>query len=304
MADIFISYKREERTQVERLATALRGLGFSVWFDASLSAGETFSDEIDREVRGAKVVLVCWSPAAVSSRWVKAEAQIGFTKNNLISTRIAGPDGFEPPVPVNSVHMEDLRSWLVRPTRDDPAWKSVLRRAGVLADRADVADWAALPADAEAATVQAWIVKHGATSPLILEAEAALSQAQARGEARTHAEAAARERLARKSAERDAHQARATADSVEPQQSAFASVIIVEGKNTLRRTLFVDLIRSGIQFGAFAAAFVVLMVVTGFRDFDLNGIPPFIAGIAATGMVARLNSRSDARKVLSQSQSD
>lgn len=204
MADIFISYKREERSQVERLATALRGLGFSVWFDASLSAGETFSDEIDREVRAAAVVLVCWSPAAAGSQWVKAEAQIGFSRSNLISARVAGPDAFEPPVPFNSIHMEDLRAWVERPSARDPAWKSVLRRAGALTDRADIADWGALPADAEAAAIQAWFAAHGAASPLVIEAEAAFTEAQARGAVRMEAEAAARERLARLAVEEQA----------------------------------------------------------------------------------------------------
>lgn len=205
MADIFISYKREERGEVERLAAALRGLGFSVWFDASLAAGETFSDEIDREVRAAAIVLVCWSTAAAHSRWVKAEAQVGFSKGNLISTRVVGSEPFEPPVPFNSVHMEDLREWLTAPNARDPAWKGLLRRAGLLAHRADVADWGALPADPDLAAVQAWFAMHGETSPLVLEAEASLIEAQARAQERSTAEAAARERFARFSNEELSH---------------------------------------------------------------------------------------------------
>ena len=57
VADVFISYKREERQAVERLAQELRKLGLDVWFDASLNAGEAFSDEIDREARAAKAIL-------------------------------------------------------------------------------------------------------------------------------------------------------------------------------------------------------------------------------------------------------
>jgi hypothetical protein len=103
MADVFLSYKREERAAVDRLAAALRGLGVEVLFDARLSAGESFSDEIDREVKAARAVLVCWSPGAAGSQWVKAEALVGFSNRNLISTYVSGPDGFAPPTQFNSL---------------------------------------------------------------------------------------------------------------------------------------------------------------------------------------------------------
>jgi WD40 repeat protein len=211
MADIFISYKREERTQVERLATALSGLGLSVWFDASLSAGESFSDEIDREVRAARIVLVCWSPAATGSQWVKAEAQVGFGKGNLVSTLVAGPDGFEPPVPYNSQHLEDLRGWTATPSHRNPAWRSILRRVGALSGRSDISDWGALAADASAADVERWFARYGAQSPLAIEAESLLRERRAESAARTEAEAAVRERMARLMAEREAAEAEARA---------------------------------------------------------------------------------------------
>lgn len=201
MADVFISYKREERPQVERLATVLRGLGFSVWFDARLSAGEAFTDEIDREVRTARVVLVCWSPAAAGSDFVKAEALIGFQARTLLSTFVAGPDGWSPPVPFNGQHTEDLRAWVFMPNTRSNAWKSVLRRLGVLTGRDDVADWGALPSNAEPGAIRAWVEKHGAVSPLVIEAENALMEARAQRNARAEAEVAARERLRQNAAE-------------------------------------------------------------------------------------------------------
>ncbi len=77
---------------MEALATGLRGLGLAVWFDASMSAGEAFSDEIDREAHGAKAILVCWSPTARDSQWVKSEALIGFEKSKLAGlSRAASP---------------------------------------------------------------------------------------------------------------------------------------------------------------------------------------------------------------------
>mgnify|MGYP001810019383 CR=1 FL=1 len=59
--DVFISYKRRKRPQVERIASALRALKVSVWFDARLEPGVSFSAEIAQEVRSAKAVLVSWT---------------------------------------------------------------------------------------------------------------------------------------------------------------------------------------------------------------------------------------------------
>ena len=57
MSDVFISYKRRLRPQVERIATALRELRVDVWFDAALEPGVSFSAEISHEVRNAGCVL-------------------------------------------------------------------------------------------------------------------------------------------------------------------------------------------------------------------------------------------------------
>ena len=144
MADVFVSYKRDERNTVERLAEALRQLGMSVWFDARLSAGDRFSDEIEREARNASAIIVCWSPGSATSQWVKAEAQLGFEHEKLLPIVVSGPSNFRPPLPFNSIHTEDLRSWLKSPEQRDPAWLSLLRRLGALTDRGDLTSWGAL----------------------------------------------------------------------------------------------------------------------------------------------------------------
>jgi hypothetical protein len=44
MADIFISYSKESRSETERLARELQAKGFTVWWDTRLVAGESFRD--------------------------------------------------------------------------------------------------------------------------------------------------------------------------------------------------------------------------------------------------------------------
>jgi len=203
VADVFISYKREERQAVERLAQELRKLGLDVWFDASLNAGEAFSDEIDREARAAKAILVCWSPAARASDWVKAEALIGFTDKKLAACYAAGPDGFDPPAPFNAIHAEDMRAWLAVPSHTHAGWKSVLRRVGKLCGREDIESYGALDVQAPAAALRSWLGQHEA-SPLFMAVDELLRARDEEEAEVTRLEREARERRTRDEAERRA----------------------------------------------------------------------------------------------------
>lgn len=205
MADVFISYKRDERPAVEEIAARLRALGLRVWFDAGLSAGESFNDEIDREARAAKLILVCWSPTARDSKWVKSEAMIGFEQDKLAAIHVAGPDGFSPPAPFNTVHAEDLRAWISAPSEAHAGWRSVLRRIGKLCARLDIESYGALDAQAGAAELRAWITAHE-QSPLFMAVDAMLHAREAQDAERARLEQEARERRAREEAERRARE--------------------------------------------------------------------------------------------------
>lgn len=125
MADIFISYKRSQRKRIEQIAEKLQRLGMSVWFDASLEAGSTFHTEINREVRAAKAVIVCWTNDALDSPWVLSEAQIGLDAQALVPVML---ERCALPPPFNGVHAYDLSKW--RGKDDDPAWLAMIDRIG------------------------------------------------------------------------------------------------------------------------------------------------------------------------------
>lgn len=208
MADVFISYKRDERHLVEQIATRLEALDLEVWFDASLNAGDTFSTEIDREVRQAKVVLVCWSPAAVASRWVIAEAQIGFTQNKLVAAYVAGPDDFDAPYPFNSLQTEDLRAWFATPDDMHANWRGLLRGVAKLCDRADLESYAALDPQASRAELQVWMDAHAHSSPpsLLMIVERLLKAREAEDIAREEEAATVRLKRQREADERRARE--------------------------------------------------------------------------------------------------
>jgi len=170
-----------------------------------MSAGETFNDEIDREARAAKAVLVCWSPDARDSRWVKAEAMIGFEQDKLVACYVAGPDGFLPPAPFNTSHTEDLRAWLSSPSDAHPGWKSVLRRVGKLCGRSDIESWGALAARPGLTELRAWLAAHVA-SPLFTSVEALLRAREAKDAERARQDEEAHARRASEEANRRARE--------------------------------------------------------------------------------------------------
>jgi hypothetical protein len=74
VADVFVSYKKEDRALAERLVMALRAAGKSVWWDDALDPTQAWDAIIEREIAAARHVIVLWTPRSVASDWVRSEA--------------------------------------------------------------------------------------------------------------------------------------------------------------------------------------------------------------------------------------
>ena len=88
MADIFISYKSEERALPEALASDLRAAGYSVWWDVDLVGGAAFRAQILEKLNAARAVIVIWTPASVQSEFVLDEADHAKREGKLIPVRV------------------------------------------------------------------------------------------------------------------------------------------------------------------------------------------------------------------------
>ena len=121
MADIFISYKKEDAGRVIRMVEALRAEGFDVWWDHGIKAGSEWDRSIHKELYDAKVVIAIWSHASVAAPWVKEEATVGKNRGVLIPARI---DDVDPPLGFMMIQAADLVDW--RGDRDDPRWSHFL----------------------------------------------------------------------------------------------------------------------------------------------------------------------------------
>jgi acyl carrier protein len=162
MVDVFISYKQEEREAVQIIAVALADLKLEVWFDTKLRAGGAFDEEIAAALRDAKAVLVCWTPAAVRSEWVRGEATEGLNTARLAACFLQ-PTNLVPPF--NLTHAENLSAWASQ--ADDPAWLKVLDRIGELVDRPGLATYqAVMRPGASIQEMRAWVAANGA-DPLV-----------------------------------------------------------------------------------------------------------------------------------------
>jgi hypothetical protein len=101
MADIFISYKREDKEKAAMLADKLMASGWSVWWDHDLLGGEDYDVVIERELADAKAVIVIWSALSKQSRPVKDEANKALKRNVLVPVTF---DNTEPPIGFGMTH--------------------------------------------------------------------------------------------------------------------------------------------------------------------------------------------------------
>jgi hypothetical protein len=108
VADIFISYANKDRERAGRLADALEACGWSVWWDRHIIAGQAFDEAIERELDGAKCVVVLWSDDAIASEWVKNEAAVAAERGVLVPARI---DRTRLPLEFRRKQTVDLADW-------------------------------------------------------------------------------------------------------------------------------------------------------------------------------------------------
>ena len=103
-----ISYSHKDRPFVVKLAEALGKRGIDVWYDRHLTPRGEFSQQIEEKIRDATAVLVVWSNNAHASKYVRAEAHLAFTLDNLMHVTIE--DCF-PGLPFNTQHFIKLADW-------------------------------------------------------------------------------------------------------------------------------------------------------------------------------------------------
>ncbi len=132
--DIFLSYNREDQTVAKVFAEGFTRAGMSVWWDTALRSGEAYDEVTEAALRGAKAVVVLWSPRSVVSRWVRAEATLADRSKTLVPAMI---ERCERPIMFELTQTAELSHW--RGDDHDRAWQSFVGdvRRFVEAERAE-----------------------------------------------------------------------------------------------------------------------------------------------------------------------
>jgi hypothetical protein len=110
MADIFISYCKQERELSEALAKDLTDKGYTVWWDTHLLADDRFGAVIDGEIEACTRAIIIWTPRSIKRDWVVSEAQHAHRLGKLVNIVAEGLDPVNIPKPfglVNAVALED-----------------------------------------------------------------------------------------------------------------------------------------------------------------------------------------------------
>jgi WD40 repeat protein len=108
LTDVFISYSREDRPRVQRIAETLEGAGHKVWWDPHIKTGSGFREEIQKALTETKAVIVIWSEHSVTSRFVCDEADEGAARDILFPALV---DLVDIPLGFRQIQTADLTSW-------------------------------------------------------------------------------------------------------------------------------------------------------------------------------------------------
>ena len=118
MADVFLSYAREDTARAEQVANGLTAAGLDVFWDNEIPPGTTWADYIEGKLTQSKALIVLWSEHSTKSQWVREEARMGRDKGVLIPVMI---DASQPPFGFGEVQAANLSNW--NGEADNPNWR-------------------------------------------------------------------------------------------------------------------------------------------------------------------------------------
>jgi len=124
MRQLFVSYARENKPDVDELVRHLDALGYQAWVDSSLRGGQTWWDEILRRISGCDAFIAIVSRSSLNSAACKRELEWGLALG-------------KPVLPVAVEHLPEAlpRHFSVRQIVDysEPGQEAAFALAGALA---------------------------------------------------------------------------------------------------------------------------------------------------------------------------
>ena len=87
MAEVFISWAKDNRDLAQKLTKALTSRGYSVWSWLDKRAAESLSTAQEQDA--AKASIVIWTKHSVQSKLVLEEAARAYQENKLVPLKTA-----------------------------------------------------------------------------------------------------------------------------------------------------------------------------------------------------------------------
>ncbi len=130
MADIFLSYSREDHARASEIAAALTAAGYEVFWDVEIPPGKSWADILEEKLAACKAAIVIWSQISTASKWVREEARLAHDRGKLIPVLI---DDSAPPFGFGEIQAADLKRW--HGDVGDPHWRSLLMAVAAAVER-------------------------------------------------------------------------------------------------------------------------------------------------------------------------
>lgn len=129
MADVFVSYARQDKSDVEALVKVLADQGWDVFWDRGIEPGDNYADVLQAKLDVAKCVVVVWSENSVGSNWVRDEARIGERRGVLVPVSL---DRSDPPLGFGGTQFADLSDWDLADVAHDGVDRTVRKVASLV----------------------------------------------------------------------------------------------------------------------------------------------------------------------------
>lgn len=116
MANVFISHRRSDVGEAERLADEVRNAGHKVWFDEwEIGLGDSIVERMNKGLTGAAYLVLCYSSEGVTSPWIGREWMSALARQlngHGVKTLPVLLTGGEPPAILADLRYADLvKNW-------------------------------------------------------------------------------------------------------------------------------------------------------------------------------------------------
>ena len=115
MADVFVSYSREDKARAAEVVRLLEDHGWDVFWDQETRTGTLWPKVLEDELGAARCLVALWTKTSVASRWVRIEAYEALQSDKLVPVLL---DKVRPPLEFRQTQTFDLSGW--EGDRDDP----------------------------------------------------------------------------------------------------------------------------------------------------------------------------------------